>query len=59
LLAQGSVFLLEIFDHVLLMPIDPASEDQHQKMQRQSVHLFQFRPLNLAKWAEIADPALA
>jgi hypothetical protein len=29
LLTQRSVFLLEIFNHVLLVPIDPASEDQH------------------------------
>ncbi len=29
LLPQGSIFLLEIFDYVLLVPIDPASEDQH------------------------------
>ena len=41
-LAQGSVtrklrFLLpEIFDCVLLVSIDPTSEDQHQKMQRQN-----------------------
>jgi hypothetical protein len=32
--AQGSVLLLEIFDHVLLVSIDPASEDQHQELQR-------------------------
>jgi hypothetical protein len=34
LLPQGSVFLLELFDHVLLVSIDPASEDQPQKLQR-------------------------
>jgi len=40
LLAQGSVtrklrfLLLKIFGHVLLVSIDPASEDHHQKMQR-------------------------
>jgi hypothetical protein len=34
LLPQGSIFLLEIFDDLLLMPIDPASEDQHQELQR-------------------------
>jgi hypothetical protein len=33
LLPQGSISLLEISDHVLLVPIDPASEDQHQKLQ--------------------------
>ncbi len=38
LLAQRSVFLLEIFNHVLLVPIDPAPEDQHQKLESQSVH---------------------
>jgi hypothetical protein len=35
---------LEIFDHVLLGSIDPASEDQHQKLQRQSVHQSESRP---------------
>ena len=45
LLPQGSVtrklrfLLLEIVDHVLLMSTDPASEDQHQKLERQSIHL--------------------
>ena len=34
LVPQGSVFLLELFDHVLLVSIDPASEDQPQKLQR-------------------------
>ena len=40
LLTQGSVtrrlcfLLLQIFDRVLLVPINPASEDQHQKSQR-------------------------
>jgi len=29
LLSQDAVFLLEIFDHVLLVAIDPTSEDQH------------------------------
>lgn len=38
LLPQGTIFLLEIFNHVLLVSIDPASEDQHQKLQRQSIH---------------------
>jgi hypothetical protein len=28
-ITQGSIFLLEIFDHILLVSIDPASEDQH------------------------------
>ena len=32
-------FLLsEVFNHVLLVSIDPAREDQHQKLQWQSVH---------------------
>jgi hypothetical protein len=44
LLTQGSIFLLEIFDYVLLVPIDPASEDQHQKLERQGVHQCEFRP---------------
>jgi hypothetical protein len=34
LLPQGSIFPLEIFDHVVLVPIDPAGEDQHQELQR-------------------------
>ena len=38
LLTQRSVFLLEIFNHILLVSIDPAREDQHQKLQWQSVH---------------------
>ena len=49
LLAKGSVFLLEIFDHVLLMSVDPASEDQSQKLKRQSVHLPESRPANLGE----------
>jgi hypothetical protein len=32
-----------------LMPIDPASEDQHQKLQRQSVHQPEFRPARLGE----------
>jgi hypothetical protein len=43
----------------LLMPIYPASEDQHQKMQRQRVHRSEFRPTTTEKWAEIADSMLA
>jgi hypothetical protein len=35
---------LEIFDHVLLVSIDPASEDQHQKLERQRVHRLHLRP---------------
>ena len=42
--AQDSVFLLEILDHILLVSIDPDSEDQHQKLQRQSVHQAELRP---------------
>jgi hypothetical protein len=42
--AQGSVFLLELFDHILLVSIHPTSEDQHQELQRQSVHQPKFRP---------------
>ena len=44
LLPQSSVLLLEEFDRVLLMAIYPASEDQHQKLQRQSVHQLELRP---------------
>ena len=47
LFAQGSVFLLEIFDVFLLVPIDPAREDQHQKLRRQSVQQFESRSPNL------------
>lgn len=36
--------LLEVLDHILLASIDPASEDQHQKLQRQSVHRAELRP---------------
>jgi hypothetical protein len=34
LLPQGAVFLLKVFDHALLVSFDPASEGQHQKLQR-------------------------
>jgi hypothetical protein len=50
LLSQDSVtrklrfLLLEVFDHVLRVSIDPASEDQHQKLKRQSVHQSEFKP---------------
>jgi hypothetical protein len=47
LLPQGSILLLEIVDHVLLMAAYPASEDQHQKLQRQSVHRTGSRPIEL------------
>jgi hypothetical protein len=43
-LPQGSVFLLEKYNHVVLLSIDPAREGQHQKLQRQSVHQPEFRP---------------
>ena len=49
LLPQGAVtrklrfLLLEILDHVLLVSVDPASEDQRQKLQRQSVHRSKFK----------------
>jgi hypothetical protein len=49
LLSQRSVtrklrfLLLEILDYVMLMPIHPASEDQHQKLESQSVPLPEFR----------------
>ena len=59
LLPQGSIFLLEIFDHVLLVSIDPASEDQHQKLQRQRVHQCEFRPATTEKWAETTDSMIA
>ena len=44
LLAQRSVFLLQVLDGVPLVPIHPASKDQHQKLKWQSVHLSEFRP---------------
>jgi hypothetical protein len=44
LFAQHAVFLLEEFNPLLLVPIDPASKDQHQKMERESVHRPEFRP---------------
>ncbi len=55
LLPQGSVtrklrfLLLEIFNHVVLVSIDPASEDQHQKLQRQSVHRIDSRAEELGE----------
>lgn len=38
LLPQGSVFLLYIFDHILLVSIHSAREDQRQKLEWQLVH---------------------
>jgi hypothetical protein len=39
LLTERSVLFLEIFNHVLLVSIDPAGEDQHQKkLQWQTIH---------------------
>jgi hypothetical protein len=35
---------LQIFDHVPLAPVYPSGEDQHQKLERQSVHRFNLRP---------------
>jgi hypothetical protein len=40
---------LEIFDHVLLIASDPASEDQHQELQRQSVHRVDSRAKEFAE----------
>jgi hypothetical protein len=34
---------LEIFNHIPLVSIDPASEEQHQKWPRLSSHLSEFR----------------
>ena len=60
LLPQGSVFLLEILGHVLLVATDPACEDQHQELQRQSVHRVDSRAGSSSqRWAEIEDSALA
>ncbi len=53
LLPQRSVtrklrfLLLEVFDHILLMAIHPAGEDQHQELKRQRVNRSQFRPAEL------------
>ena len=47
--AQDSVSLLEILDHILQVSIDPTSEDQHQKLPRQSVHQADLRPAKLEK----------
>jgi hypothetical protein len=44
LLPQGSIFRLDIFDHVLLVSIDPASEEQHQKLQRPIIHRSELGP---------------
>jgi 20S proteasome alpha/beta subunit len=35
LLAQRSVFLLEVTDHILLVPICPAGKDQHEQLKLQ------------------------
>lgn len=43
LLAQSSVFFLEIVNRVRLAPIDPATEDQHQKMKPRNVHLLPYQ----------------
>ena len=44
LLPQGAVFLLQVLDGLLLVPIHPTSEGQHQKLKWQSVHLPGFSP---------------
>jgi hypothetical protein len=38
LFAQGSILLLQVFNHVLLVAIYPSGEEQHQELQLQSVH---------------------
>jgi len=40
---------LEILDHILLVSIDPTSEDQHQKLPQQSVHQAELGPAKLEK----------
>jgi hypothetical protein len=63
LLPQGSItrklrFLLsEIFNHVVLVSIDPASEDQHQKLQRQSVYRPESRRPNLGEMGRNRRPS--
>jgi hypothetical protein len=49
LLPQRSILLLEIIDDLLLMATDSAGEDQHQELQRQSVHRVDSRPIELGK----------
>ena len=41
--------LLEVFEHVLLVPTHPAGEDHYQKLEWKRVHRFQFRPSGLTK----------
>jgi hypothetical protein len=38
LFAQGSILLLQVFNHVLLVAIYPSGEEQHQELQLRSVH---------------------
>jgi hypothetical protein len=38
LFAEGSILLLQVFNHVLLVAIYPSGEEQHQKLQLRSVH---------------------
>jgi hypothetical protein len=49
LLPQRSILLLEMFDDFLLMATDPAGEDQHQELQRQSVLRVDSRPVELGE----------
>ena len=44
LLAQRSVFLLQVLELVPLVPIHPSSKDQHQKLKCQNVLLSEFGP---------------
>ncbi len=59
LLAQCSIFLLQILDHLLLVAVNPSGEDQHQKL-KDSVFICQSLGQPSPKeWAENADPAHA
>ena len=50
LLVQRSILLLEIFDHILLVQVHPAGEDQYQKLNLQRVHRPDLRPAMLGRY---------
>jgi hypothetical protein len=45
--------------HVLLVPIDPTSEDEHQKLQRKIDHRSELRPATTDKLGRNPDSMLA
>jgi hypothetical protein len=47
LLAEYPVLLLQVLDDILLTAIHPSREDQHQKLELQSVHELEDRPIRV------------